>query len=133
MIIRSPYGPDGTEDLAYLYIPFGYNIVMQNQRGTGKSEGRHINQPDVKEIGLFGKLHFMMDMIQWNGLLNSPGQMGIYIKWVPLLTASYLFFIIFRHPFIFGYANSSAVFKISMANFLKLSSLLYSLPRGYRI
>lgn len=31
---RSPYGPDGTENLAYLYVPFGYAIVMQNQRGS---------------------------------------------------------------------------------------------------
>jgi hypothetical protein len=36
--LRSPYGPDGTENLALLYVPFGYAVVMQNQRGTGWRE-----------------------------------------------------------------------------------------------
>jgi len=39
VLIRSPYGTDGTENLALLWIPLGFNCVMQNERGTGKSGG----------------------------------------------------------------------------------------------
>lgn len=39
VIIRSPYGPDATENIALLWYPFGFNVVMQNERGTGLSEG----------------------------------------------------------------------------------------------
>eukprot|EP01125_Pyxidicula_operculata_P013076 TRINITY_DN4324_c0_g1_i1.p1 TRINITY_DN4324_c0_g1~~TRINITY_DN4324_c0_g1_i1.p1 ORF type:complete len:393 (-),score=69.85 TRINITY_DN4324_c0_g1_i1:110-1288(-) len=39
VIIRSPYGYGKTEDIAYIYVPFGYAVVMQDQRGTGQSEG----------------------------------------------------------------------------------------------
>ncbi|EDQ84487.1 uncharacterized protein MONBRDRAFT_39252 [Monosiga brevicollis MX1] len=39
VVIRSPYGPDGTENLADLFLPFGFVVVEQNQRGTGQSEG----------------------------------------------------------------------------------------------
>eukprot|EP00730_Choanoeca_flexa_P013099 TRINITY_DN4963_c0_g1_i2.p1 TRINITY_DN4963_c0_g1~~TRINITY_DN4963_c0_g1_i2.p1 ORF type:complete len:601 (+),score=137.70 TRINITY_DN4963_c0_g1_i2:50-1804(+) len=39
VIIRSPYGPEGTENFADLFFPFGFNVVEQNQRGTGQSEG----------------------------------------------------------------------------------------------
>lgn len=39
VIIRSPYGADATENIALLWYPFGFNVVMQNERGTGYSEG----------------------------------------------------------------------------------------------
>jgi hypothetical protein len=30
---RSPYGPDATENMAYLFLPYDFAIVMQNDRG----------------------------------------------------------------------------------------------------
>ena len=39
VIVRSPYSPFGTENMATLYFPFGYSVVEQNERGTGASGG----------------------------------------------------------------------------------------------
>ena len=39
VLVRSPYGILGTENMADLYLPFGYVAVEQNQRGTGASGG----------------------------------------------------------------------------------------------
>eukprot|EP00049_Salpingoeca_infusionum_P000209 m.38130 g.38130 ORF g.38130 m.38130 type:complete len:625 (-) comp10159_c0_seq1:1879-3753(-) len=39
VLLRSPYGADGTENLDDLFLPFGFNVVQQNQRGTGQSQG----------------------------------------------------------------------------------------------
>lgn len=39
VMVRSPYGAGGTERLADLYVPFGFAMVSQDMRGTGKSGG----------------------------------------------------------------------------------------------
>lgn len=39
VVVRSPYGWLGTENMALLYVPFGFAVVEQNERGTGKSDG----------------------------------------------------------------------------------------------
>jgi predicted acyl esterase len=39
VIVRSPYGILGTQNIADLYLPFGFAAVEVNERGTGKSDG----------------------------------------------------------------------------------------------
>jgi putative CocE/NonD family hydrolase len=39
IFVRSPYGPEGSQNIADTYIPFGFAIVMQNMRATGESGG----------------------------------------------------------------------------------------------
>lgn len=39
VFIRSPYGAWGTENVAYFYLPYNFAVVMQNDRGTGDSQG----------------------------------------------------------------------------------------------
>lgn len=33
LLIRSPYSALGTENMADLYVPFGFAVVEQNERG----------------------------------------------------------------------------------------------------
>ncbi len=39
VFVRSPYGENGTERVADLYVPFGFAVVTQDMRGTGQSGG----------------------------------------------------------------------------------------------
>lgn len=57
VLIRSPYGPEGSENFAYIYIPFGFAVVMQNQRATGNSEGNFTYWIQVIFIFLVFKLN----------------------------------------------------------------------------
>jgi putative CocE/NonD family hydrolase len=52
---RSPYGEDRLELLSDMYLPFGFIIVGQDMRGTGKSEGNftmwHSDGDDAEDTG----------------------------------------------------------------------------------
>lgn len=39
VLVRSPYGILGTQNMALLYVAYGFAVVEQNQRGTGDSGG----------------------------------------------------------------------------------------------
>jgi predicted acyl esterase len=43
VIDRSPYGEDGIELLADLFVPLGLISVTQDMRGTGQSDGHFSN------------------------------------------------------------------------------------------
>eukprot|EP01128_Nolandella_sp_AFSM9_P001876 TRINITY_DN12278_c0_g1_i1.p1 TRINITY_DN12278_c0_g1~~TRINITY_DN12278_c0_g1_i1.p1 ORF type:complete len:648 (+),score=129.82 TRINITY_DN12278_c0_g1_i1:34-1944(+) len=106
VLIRSPYGPT-SEDLALLFLPYGFNAVMQNARGTGFSGGswsffshdwhdghttmewianQHWSNGDVYELGV--SADGFLDVFQ--SKIDQPhlkGQSLIWTSGLPFLAA----------------------------------------------